>query len=164
MAGKVQIIDKGYNRMMRAWRKLALKSKLKGGGPHVTVGIQASDGGDDEDHPGITNLELATIHEFGAPAANIPSRSFVRSTVDKNQKKYQRILNKAGKTVLKGQSPKPTLFQLGEVARGDMIRRIQQADIKQDLAASTKRQRGEDGPALLDTGQLINAISSVVHD
>jgi hypothetical protein len=157
MAGKIIVRDRGLNRLLRSWRKTVASSRH--GGPAVTVGIQAAEGSQ-EHEGGITNLVLAIIHEFGT--ATIPARSFVRSTVDVFKSKYRRMLQDIGQRALKGGNLAQGLFVLGETARADMIRRIQNAEIKQDLAPSTQRQRGEAGPALVDEGQLINAISSVV--
>ncbi len=121
----------------------------------------------DEEHPAgkgtITNLALMIIHEFGAPGANIPSRSVVRFTVDKHRRKYEKMLRGGGLRALRGAPMKQILFVLGETARGDMITAIQQMQIKQDLAPSTVRKRGETGPALWDEGLLKDALSSVVH-
>ena len=40
---------------------------------------------------GLRVLDIATIHEFGAPAAGIPQRSFVRATVDEHRADIARI-------------------------------------------------------------------------
>jgi hypothetical protein len=131
------------------------------GGPNVTVGIQGTEAAEQVHEGSITNLVLAVIHEFGAPKAGIPSRSFVRSTADENKTKYQRMLRKAGREVLKGVPIAQSLFVVGEKARADMVKKIQ-SNIPPALAASTVSQK-KDTLALIDTGELLNAISSVVH-
>jgi hypothetical protein len=158
VAGKIIDRDLGFSRRMRRWRKLvAFAGK---GGLRVTVGIQGADAGS-RGGGGITNLEIGIIHEFGAPAVNIPSRSFVRATADANRSKYQRMLDAIGRGVLKGKNAAQGLFVLGETARADMVRRIQ-SNIPPPLAPSTVAKKG-DTLALVDTGQLIGSITSVVH-
>ena len=109
-------------------------------------------------------VDLATIHEFGAPAANIPQRSFVRATGDANAAKYARlqtnIVRRLGKRP-RAVDVKRELFVLGEIVRADMIGLIR-ARIPPTLKPATiARKFGEDVP-LIDTGQLINSIRSVV--
>ena len=54
----------------------------------IEIGILGEDkGGDKHEGSDITVLEIATIHEFGAPKANIPSRSFIRAGYDSNKNK-----------------------------------------------------------------------------
>jgi hypothetical protein len=155
MAGRVVDKDTGFKKFFARWRKVVASSRR--GGPNVTVGIQGNEAA--AQHEGeITNLVLGTIHEFGAPAAGIPSRSFIRSTIDKNRRKYEKMIRDLGIRTLQGKALKQGLFILGETVRADIIRRIQAAEIKQELKPPTEP------PALVDTGQLINAISSVVHE
>ena len=40
---------------------------------------------------------IALIHEYGAPAAGIPERSFMRSTLEENRKGLKKIFMKAAK-------------------------------------------------------------------
>src|SRR5690348_6338928 len=52
---------------------------------------------------GITNAELATIHEFGAPQAHIPARSFIRSTFDNKRVEYERALQELTCRLFRGE-------------------------------------------------------------
>lgn len=162
MAGKVIDRDTGFDRFFQRWRRIVASARKDQA--HVAVGIQGDEAGDEHDTEKgtITNLALMIIHEFGAPAAGIPSRSVIRSTVDKFRRKYEKMLRDEGGRVLKGAPLKQALFVLGETARADMIRRIENMEIKQDLKPATKRRRGDEGPALWDDGLLKDAITSVV--
>jgi hypothetical protein len=59
MAKRVKVIDKGYKAAVAALNDLH--------GRQVTVGLHASAGGHSEpEGPGMTNVKLGAIHEFGA--------------------------------------------------------------------------------------------------
>lgn len=163
-AGKVIDRDTGFRRFVANWRQIVATANR--GDANVTVGIQGEEAKKDHDpeRGTITNLALAVIHEFGAPKAGIPSRSFIRSTVDKFQAKYQKMLRGGGLKILKGAPLKQVLFVVGETARSDIIKRIKNMEIKQDLKPATVARRGGDaGTALWDEGNLVNAITSVVN-
>lgn len=65
---------------------------------HVVAGFLGKDAGS---RPGkLTNTQLAIIHEFGAPAANIPPRPFVVPSFEKHKKEYQSMLERVAKKVL----------------------------------------------------------------
>jgi hypothetical protein len=154
-AGKSRVIDtdKGFraffkNLNIRGGRKIGIK-----------VGITSDD---DTREDGDSNLEIATHHEFGAPKANIPERSFIRWTADTHRKKYQRLIKKAEEAALKNPrggntAVKSALFQLGETAVADIQNRID-SNIPPPLAEVTVLRKGDD-LALVDTGEMRGAIS-----
>jgi len=51
---------------------------------------------------GPSNVEIGTIHEFGAttPTTVIPQRSWLRATVDANERAYRRLLQRLGGDVV----------------------------------------------------------------
>ena len=154
MPPKLKEIDHGWKRIQREF----LKSKPT----MVKVGVQGP-GADEAHGKGTTNIMLASVHEFGSPSRSIPERSFFRSTFDKNVKRYRATLKKLGSDLINKKSTRAAgLAMLGEDYRADIIDRVRQGKIKQDLSAETQRRRGESGPALYDTGQMIGAISAVV--
>ena len=114
MASRVIDSDRGYRELLRGLAEL--------GEPSVYVGIlqdkgmlrerreyKRTKGGKItkkrrriavEDPEAITLVEIATINEFGSEDGRVPERSFMRSTIDENEKRYQRRLDAvAGKTV-----------------------------------------------------------------
>jgi len=156
--------DKGFNAFFIGIKEL---SKFR-----IRVGIQSDKAKQQHgDDVGLTMLELGTIHEFGAPAANIPQRSFIRSTADVNENKYKKKLSRVVKRLIR--KPKSTTVKgeylvVGEGVRKDIINRIRKAQIHQNLAESTKRAKkrragGKVEPALIDQGLLIGSISSEVR-
>lgn len=147
--GVVRDTDKGF--------KVFFKGLGDLDGMTVKVGIQGREAA--QIRPGgISMVELGTIHEFGAPQANIPQRSFIRATADANRRKYERALEKIVETPDRARSG---LFRLGEVVRADIIQRIKDRIPPPLQPATVRRKRGESVP-LIDTGQLINSIRAVV--
>lgn len=138
-------------------------------GARVRVGIQGDEASEIREG-GISMVQLGVIHEFGAPKANVPQRSFIRSTADVNKPKYEQRLEAIAKRIVKRPGAvdvRGELFKLGERVRKDIINRIRKAEIKQDLAESTKKAKarkagGKVEPALIDEGLLIGSISSTV--
>lgn len=144
--------DKGMQaRLLKALQK-AKKHEC------VAVGIL-------QDEPitsGFTLAELAAVHEYGSKDGRIPERSFIRSTVDKNQKRYQKLLPKLGKKILEQKlSAKQAMTQLGEVVSGDMKETIN-AGIEPGLKPTTIKRKGSSKP-LIDTGRLKGSITHEVR-
>ena len=74
-------IDKGFARAME-------EAGFAAGKSHVKVGVLSKDGS--EDRGNITLAGIASVHEFGSADGRIPSRSWMRSTLEEKQKKiYQ---------------------------------------------------------------------------
>ena len=150
--GKMSLktLDKGFANLERLSERAA----------HVNVGL----GGEDEEV-----FMRGKVHEFGS--ANVPQRSFVRSTVEKNNPKYKKILHgilvtelsaaiKGAKSNSAGQ-----LDQLGRQAVGDIRAKIKSniAPGLKDETIARKKHAGYAQPttALLATGKLM---ASVTHE
>lgn len=140
--------------------------------PHfVTLGVQGDQAekihGDDKE--GISNLRLAGVHEFGATiqtangTINIPERSFLRSTFDKNHTRYLAAVRKLSDLVLIGKLEiKQALGIFGERATSDVKKTIEDG-IDPENAESTIARKGSSLP-LVDTGELKNtAITYMVR-
>ena len=160
MATKLIDKDKGWNRL-----KKTLKSFKD---DELVVGIP---GKIDFGEP--TQAAIGAVHEFGSVDGKTKSRSFLRSTFDKNVNKYDKELTRnIARAVKKGSPIKQGLFVLGETVRKDVIDAVKNREIRQDIAEATKQalvpgtstKRG-DGPALVSTGTMISAqgIVSIVR-
>lgn len=106
-------------------------------GAVVKVGIPAG-----KRYPDGTSIAyVATIHEFGAPEANIPMRSFMRSTRNKKRPEWARQLTEGSRAVLARQITLDDMLDaVGALAAGDMVQTI--ADrIPPPLAPSTVQAR-----------------------
>jgi len=74
---------------------------------------------------GITMGELAGIHEFGAPEANIPARPFMQPTVDANVAKYGDASERRLEDVVTGKmSTDAAMMVYGQMIRADLVRAI----------------------------------------
>lgn len=165
MPSKVIDIDKGYKKLMDTLYDLSVPQ-------YVAVGIQGQEAFKEE-HDGspLSNVEIGTIHEYGAPDANIPERSFIRAALDElvAQGKIEKFMTKGCKAIIdKGKTREQVLGLLGQLVKGRMQKRMTEG-IPPPLAESTvlSRTKGKDPSIgyplpLLDTGQLRASITSVV--
>lgn len=128
----------------------------------VLVGIPAENAGRDDEAP-INNAELGYLHEYGAPAANIPPRPFLVPGVQGAEGKFTPHLKAAAQAAISGESGKVSqgLARAGIVASTSVKRKIDQGPFA-PLKPETIRRKGSDKP-LLDTGQMRNAVTSVVR-
>lgn len=139
------------------------------GKAHVKVGVLAANGGAATDD-GITMVELAAIHEFGAPGAGIPERSFIRSTfkVHKTKELANMQAKLAQAIILKDMPVKQALGLLGTWATAQVKRtisgRLVRPQLEESEAGRRTIARKGSSTTLVDTGRLINAISFEVSD
>ena len=143
----------------RIWRRL--KRKLASAkGSVVRVGVfQGSGGHPDSD---ISMPELAAIHEFGAPQANIPERSFIRRTLAEKETELKQIIEKlSGKLMTGRTSFDRALNILGTWAAAEIKKTITESDIPPPLQQATIDAKGSSKP-LVDTGRLLNSITHKV--
>lgn len=167
-----------------AWEALrrTLENLQSNEGAFVKVGVVGEKAGADhveegEPPQGMTNGELARIHEFGVPG-KIPARPFILGTFALNRARYLSLLKTK---ILPGiYLAKITAAQglklMGELISSDIRNRmVDGAGIPPPLAASTitdKIRRGtwnKKGKArkaaprpLIDTGRLRNSVSYAV--
>lgn len=138
-------------------------SKLKKG--YVKAGVLASE--KERESGEVSNVDLALIHEFGAPAANIPERSFVRSTFTKNKQEYSALLKKLAKGLFAGKSEQTAEQILGLVGTkmaADMKNTITEGLSPANAPDVYARKLAKGTAAglpkpLVDTGQLLDSIT-----
>lgn len=156
-ANSLKDIDNGWKALKKNLKKLK--------NDELVVGIPGN-----IDFGTPTQAAIGAVHEFGSADGSIPSRSFLRSTFDKNVNKYNKILSDNIQKSFKLGPQKQALFVLGETVRRDVIEQIKNKGIKQDLSEATinafvpgtTTRRGE-GPALISTGGLVGSIVSIVR-
>ncbi len=149
---RVKVVDRGFKRIMRSIRAMA--------GRGASVGIHANEAQRTETGS-LSNVQLGVVHEFGAPEAGIPERSFLRSSFDANRRKYETILTKGAKRIAGGRDRAERVLGIAaEVAVADVINTIN-AGVPPANAPSTVRRKGSSKP-LVDTGQLKASIKPVV--
>lgn len=154
----VRVTDNGASKMLAELRALGQKT--------VRVGIL--DEAPKRESPGkgkkasrATLLEVAAVHEFGAPAAGIPSRSFIRATVDVKAAEIQATRDKLAAQVAEGKiTAQVALERLGAFAQGLVQARIAEG-IGPALKPGTIARKKSSKP-LVDTGQLRSSVTWLV--
>lgn len=155
MAGSVKEIDRGWKKIQR--------TMLKHRGVVATrVGVQGSEA--NKDHGGSTNILVMSVQEFGSPSRGIPERPVFRSVFDEKRKKYEREFAKLGRDMVAGKTTaRAGLTMIGEDYRADMINKVRRGKMTPALKPATQRKRGESGPPLWDTGQMMGSITVVIE-
>lgn len=137
--------DRGLKKIMETVRVLST-------GPYVKVGV-IGDG---------ANAMIATIHEYGAPEAGIPERSFIRRTFANSEviEQKRKMAAQMMKRILAGKMEVgQALGLLGAYGANAVKRTIDEGTgVPPPLKAATIARKGSSRP-LVDTGQMRNAIT-----
>lgn len=135
-----------------------LRALLKGSAWTIGVGVFSGA----HEPSGLPMVELAAIHEYGAPAANIPERSFLRAPL--RDPKTRARLRTAVKIYIRQMAEKRTTRAKALTSLGEwMVLRVRQAilsggGVPPPLKPETIARKGSSRP-LVDTGALLNAIT-----
>jgi phage gpG-like protein len=149
--------DKGMASFLKTIRGVSGNSYTKVGLPEESEPAVVSEG---HSSTQIDLIRIGAIHEFGAPNANIPERSFIRSTFDANSEKLKKIKEEEAIRIIAGQStPQKSLARIGEWMATKIKLRIKD-NIPPKLSPYTIAKKGSD-VALIDSGQLIQSITHV---
>lgn len=142
----------------RTWRKL-LKTVKGFATIQVKVGIVGR-AAQANHTSGISLVELAAIHEYGAPGANIPARSYIGKTLRDRVDEWRGMQLRLVKALLSGKvSAKRAQEILGLWAATAIKHTIASGSVDgPPLRPETIRRKGSSKP-LVDTAQLLNAIS-----
>lgn len=107
-------------------------------------------------------VEVAAVHEYGAPAARIPQRSFIRAPVDEHAADIARLQKVLLAQVVEGKIElKPALDAMGSKIAAWCQNAISDG-IAPALAPATVAKKKSSKP-LVDTGQLKSSITWVVE-
>lgn len=106
----------------------------------------------------LSLVEVAFLHEFGAPAAKIPQRSFIRATVDKHAAEIRDLQVKLATTVLAGKMTVETAAGLLGAKVAAWCQNAISDGIPPALAPATIARKKSSKP-LVDTGQLKSSIT-----
>jgi hypothetical protein len=108
-------------------------------------------------------IQIAAVHEFGAPARNVPERSFLRSTLDEQKEALQGIKRAQYLRVVKGETNTEQVLKKIGVWMTARIQEKIRSNIPPALAENTRKAKTAKGRvALIDTAQMINSIQSQV--
>lgn len=123
---------------------------------NVFVGITSKDSSRNDS--GINNATLAAIHEFGSPANKIPQRSFLRKPLSNNKANLANLAKNLISQVFTEQITIDTALSfIGEEAKNISKEAITN-EISPALNSKTIKRKKSSKP-LIDTGQLLNAIT-----
>lgn len=137
---------------------LSALAEIERGMSSLTVGVHEDEGLHHEASSwrDTTVAEVALWNEFGTDN-NIPPRSFMRSTMDKNAFRYQRILNLQAIKIYEGkQTVKGSLLHIGKIIAADMRKAVRDMAFPPNKP-STIAAKGFNDP-LIETEQLAKAI------
>lgn len=111
---------------------------------------------------GMTVAEVAAINEFGAPAAKVPARPFMRPTI-KNYKDdwVKQVASDIPRVVLGQQTAFDALEKLGRVAAMNMKEQITNTNFPPN-APSTVAKKGFNAP-LRDTFYMRDTVQNAVN-
>lgn len=142
MTGRVRVDDTG----LRAYAaRVADLARVR-----VRVGVLSDEAVEGAD---LTMGELAAIHEFGAPAAGIPARSFLRATIDARRAELRDLQLRLTVAVLDGKvTARAAAYRLGATVAG-WVQDAISAGIPPPNAEATVRAKGSSTP-LVDVGTL----------
>lgn len=135
-------------------------------GSHVKVGVCQNDNkeyelkeGEERSPDGpLTLAEIGAIHEFGAPNAGIPERSFIRAGVQDRMVTIRSMFKTYAKKINKGEmTQQQALGLVGLQAQAGIQAKFTDGTLAPN-APSTIAAKGSSRP-LIDTGQLRAAIS-----
>lgn len=164
------IITDDSSGMERLERELGRMARVS-----VTVGVHGEDG-ERDDGGRLTNVQVAAVHEFGAPSVGIPERSFIRSTLDAERSGILRDMSDALDRVLQGAPVEQEVERVGIYTESRIREAIREGirpgttieTTQRKRAKASQKQRSESRwsgveTALIDTGQMIQSIASKVE-
>lgn len=131
-------VDRGLTKLKQLDKVLASDRT------HVRVGVIGNRKSAHEPvGPGLDEVGLAIIHEFGSPSRSIPARSWIRSTFDTNRKKYDGLVRFfVGQIYDLKMKPERALGLLGVILATDIKNRVTQGpSIPPPNAPSTLRRK-----------------------
>jgi hypothetical protein len=132
--------------------------------PHVRVGIfedEKNGGAQHDESSPYTTLEIAAVHEFGAPEANIPERSFIRAGVNEKRPELVTLTKQLLKRVVEGKLDAKTMFDaLGAQMVAFINAKVRQGDDLEPLKPATIARKGSSRP-LIDKGIVLAALTWV---
>ncbi len=157
MARKKLIFKKGGTKVFeidRGWKKLISMIDAAKTKPFVKVGWPAESDESAELHAGsaFTNLDIAIVHEFGAPGANVPERSHTRASYDANIVQINAFKKQLALQLIDGKITIDRALELLGLFGVSYHKKFIKAGIPPALT-------GRAGTPLIDTGQLINSLS-----
>jgi len=141
---RVTDIDHGYKKLLA--RMTELTKRPRG----VYVGVRSKDGVEIEPGEELNLAQIAAVNEFGSEDGHVPERSYLRSTLDENQEKYEKMLIDASVAYVTGKRDLDTSLKvLGVIAVSDVQRKIVKLRAPPNAPATIAR-KGSSNPLIAD--------------
>ncbi len=121
----------------------------------VKVGIRQGEPSGD----GVDLVDIAMFNELGT--VHIPSRPFLRDSVDANGDQINTFLQSLKKKLLQGASAEDVLKKIGVFQKGLIQKQIVEGDFEPNKE-KTIRRKGSDTP-LVDTGRMRQSVNFVIQ-
>lgn len=125
----------------------------------VRIGFQREQGTGEnitDEGPRADVIDIALWNELGTENTNMPSRPFMRDSVDKHMEAINHALMAQKDALLEGASAREILNTVGLFQQDLMQTEIEQGDFVAN-AESTIKKKGSDKP-LIDTGTMRNSV------
>jgi len=121
---------------------------MRKGNDDVRVGLPKGS----NDYPdGTSVIMVAAVHEFGSHSRNVPQRSYLRSTLISNRRKYKNIFRRLSKKIVQGKINKEEALNI--------LGLLLQTDIRQKITdINSPPLKSREGNPLVDTGHLRQSI------
>lgn len=120
----------------------------------VVVGYQK---GEEED--GVDMADIALFNELGT--VDIPSRPFMRDSLNNNKDKIEQFMQKAARNIVNGGSAEDVLKQIGTFQKGLIQKEISNGSFIPNSPATIKR-KGSAKP-LIDTGRMRQSVDFMIR-
>ena len=118
----------------------------------VVIGFQHGDATEDD---GTDICDIAAWNELGTE--HIPSRPFLRKSVDENEDKINNFIDAKANALMNGISAEQTLKEIGLFQKSLVHDKITDVNFVNN-AESTKRKKGSSHP-LIDTGRMRQSVN-----
>lgn len=116
------------------------------------IGYQRGEKSED----GVDMCDIAAWNELGT-SRGIPSRPFIRNTVDLHADDINKRLDSCVKMIMKGKTAEEALKKMGLYLKQQVQKEITDGSFAPNSPATIKK-KGSDHP-LIDTGQLRNSVN-----
>ena len=154
--------DTGYNQVMRGLMSLT--------DVDVIFGFIEDKNEERQKGDPLTNATLGYIHEYGSPAAHIPKRPFLQPAFERKRDWAVKQLRSAVLEAIDGNKAalKTALTLVGtafrDQAKANIIEQYKMVPLSEETLEARRRRGLKRTKALIDTGQLLNAIHFRVID
>lgn len=148
MAGHDKITGAGqaFFKQIAELQKLQVRVGYKRG-----ENVKTDENGEETDY-----CDIAMWNELGT-SNGIPSRPFMKDSVDKNQSRIDKACKDALQTLSKGGTAKDILMSLGDMQKGLVQQTIVSGEFIEN-APSTAKRKGDNTP-LFETGTMKEAVN-----